>query len=121
MINSSVLRHSSMPYGAYKMTKASLLALAQCLATELGPKGIRVNSVAPGWIWADTLQSYFKYLAHKRGVDAQVIYDEIADTIDLRRLPVPDEIADAVVFMASPLARGISGHCLDVNCGEYHN
>lgn len=121
MINSSVLRHSSMPYGAYKMTKASLLALAQSLATELGPSGIRVNSVAPGWIWADTLQNYFGYLAHKRGVEPKVVYDEIADTIDLRRLPVPDEIADAVVFMASDLARGITGHCLDVNCGEYHH
>jgi NAD(P)-dependent dehydrogenase (short-subunit alcohol dehydrogenase family) len=121
MINSSVLRHSSQPYGAYKMTKASLLALAQCLATELGPQGIRVNSVAPGWLWAQTLQNYFGYLAHKRGVDAQVVYDEIANTIDLRRLPVPDEIADAVVFMASPLSRGITGHCLDVNCGEYHH
>lgn len=121
MINSSVLRHSSQPYGAYKMTKASLLALAQCLASELGPDGVRVNSVAPGWIWADVLQAYFGYLANKREVDPQVVYDEIADTIDLRRLPVPDEIADAVVFMASELSRGITGHCLDVNCGEYHH
>ena len=121
MINSSVLRHSSQPYGAYKMTKAALLALAQCLASEFGPRGVRVNSVAPGWIWAETLQNYFGYLAGKRGVDAQVVHDEIAATIDLRRLPVPDEIADAVVFMASDLARGITGHCLDVNCGEYHH
>ncbi len=121
MINSSVLRHSSQPYGAYKMTKASLLALAQCLASELGPSGVRVNSVAPGWIWADVLQAYFGYLAKKREVDPQLVYDEIAATIDLRRLPVPDEIADAVVFMASDLSRGITGHCLDVNCGEYHH
>ena len=78
MINSSVLRHSSQPYGAYKMTKASLLALAQCLASELGPSGVRVNSVAPGWIWADVLQAYFGYLAKKREVDPQVVYDEIA-------------------------------------------
>ena len=121
MINSSVLRHSSQPYGAYKMTKASLLALAQCLASELGPSGVRVNSVAPGWIWAEVLQAYFGHLAKKREVDPTVVYDEIAATIDLRRLPVPDEIADAVVFMASELSRGITGHCLDVNCGEYHN
>jgi NAD(P)-dependent dehydrogenase (short-subunit alcohol dehydrogenase family) len=121
MINSSVLRHSSMPYGAYKMAKSALLALAQMLSTELGPQGIRVNSVAPGWIWADTLQGYFAYLGKKRGVDAQVIYDETAADLDLRRLPDPDAIADAVVFMASDLARNISGHCLDVNCGEYHH
>ena len=109
MINSSVLRHSSQPYGAYKMTKASLLALAQCLASELGPSGVRVNSVAPGWIWADVLQAYFGYLAKKREVDPQVVYDEIAETIDLRRLPVPDEIADAVVFMASTCRAGSPG------------
>jgi NAD(P)-dependent dehydrogenase (short-subunit alcohol dehydrogenase family) len=121
MINSSVLRHSSQPYGAYKMTKASLLALAQCLASELGPSGVRVNSIAPGWIWADVLQSYFGYLAKQREVEPQAVYDEIAATIDLRRLPVPDEIADAVVFMCSDLSRGITGHCLDVNCGEYHH
>jgi NAD(P)-dependent dehydrogenase (short-subunit alcohol dehydrogenase family) len=121
MINSSVLRHSSMPYGAYKMAKSALLALAQALSTELGPQGIRVNSVAPGWIWADTLQNYFAYLGKKRGVDAQVIYEETAANLDLRRLPDPDAIADAVVFMASSLARNISGHCLDVNCGEYHH
>ena len=121
MINSSVLRHSSQPYGAYKMAKSALLALAQALATELGPQGIRVNSVAPGYIWADTLQGYFAYLAKKRGVDAQVVYDETAAGMDLRRLPDPDAIADAVVFLASSMARDITGHCLDVNCGEFHH
>ena len=120
MINSSVRHHSRQPYGAYKMTKAALLAMSQALATELGPRGIRVNSVAPGWIWADTLQAYFRWQAKQRGVEPQVIYDETAAPIDLRRLPVPDEIADAVVFLASDLARGITGHCVDVNAGEYH-
>jgi len=121
MINSSVLRHSSMPYGAYKMAKSALLALAQALSTELGPQGIRVNSVAPGYIWADTLQGYFAHLANRRGVEPQVVHDETAAQTDLRRLPDPDAIADAVVFMASYLARDISGHCLDVNCGEFHH
>ena len=121
VINSSVLRHSRRTFGAYKMTKASLLALAQSLATELGPRGIRVNSVAPGYIWADSLKWYFGYLAEQRGVSAEEVYREVADTIDLRRLPEPDEIADAVVLLASDLARAITGQCLDVNCGEFHH
>jgi NAD(P)-dependent dehydrogenase (short-subunit alcohol dehydrogenase family) len=121
MINSSVLRHSSQPYGAYKMAKSALLALAQALATEFGPMGVRVNSVAPGYIWADTLMNYFTYLGTKRGVDQKTIYDETAADMDLRKLPEPDQIADAVVFMASDLARAITGHCLDVNCGEFHH
>ncbi|MGE5287569.1 MAG: SDR family oxidoreductase [Micromonosporaceae bacterium] len=121
MINSAALRHSRLTFGAYKMAKTALLALAQSLATELGPQGIRVNSVAPGYIWADSVKWYFGYLAKQRGVDRQQIYDETAATIDLRRLPEPDEIADAVVFLASGMARAITGQCLDVNGGEYHH
>lgn len=121
MINSMVVRFSQRGMGPYKATKAALLAVAQSLASELGPQGIRVNSVAPGHIWGDSLQWYFGYLGKKRGVDAQVIYDETAANIDLRKLPEPDEIADAVVFLSSYLARAITGQCLDVNCGEYHH
>jgi NAD(P)-dependent dehydrogenase (short-subunit alcohol dehydrogenase family) len=121
MINSAVLRHSRLPFGGYKMAKSALLALAQSLATELGPQGIRVNSVAPGYIWADSLKWYFGYLARQRGVDRQQVYDETAATTDLRRLPEPDEVADAVIFLASSMARAITGQCLDVNSGEYHH
>jgi NAD(P)-dependent dehydrogenase (short-subunit alcohol dehydrogenase family) len=115
----SVVMINSM--GPYKLAKAALLAMAQSLASELGPRGIRVNSVAPGHIWGDSLKWYFGYQARKRGVDIQQIYDETAAGIDLGRLPEPDEIADAVVFLASPMARAITGQCLDVNCGEYHH
>jgi NAD(P)-dependent dehydrogenase (short-subunit alcohol dehydrogenase family) len=121
MVNSMVVRFSQRTMGPYKMAKASLLAMAQSLATELGPQGIRVNSVAPGHIWGESLKWYFNYLAKKRGVDADAIYAETAANIDLGRLPEPDEIADAVLFLASPLARAITGQCLDVNCGEYHH
>lgn len=121
MINSAVLRHSRRTFGAYKMTKSALLSASQSLATELGPRGVRVNSVAPGYIWGDSLRWYFEYLAGERGVSPQRIYDETAETIDLRKLPEPDEIADAVVFLASSLARAVTGQCLDVNGGEFHH
>jgi NAD(P)-dependent dehydrogenase (short-subunit alcohol dehydrogenase family) len=121
MINSMVVRFSQRTMGPYKLAKAALLAMAQSLATELGPQGIRVNSVAPGHIWGDSLKWYFGYLAKKRGVTAEQVYNETAASIDLGRLPEPDEIADAVVFLASEMARAITGQCLDVNCGEYHH
>ncbi len=121
VINSMVLRFSQRTMGPYKMNKAALLAMAQSLATELGPRGIRVNSVAPGHIWGDSLQWYFGYLAKKRGVEPSAIYDEAAAGTDLGRLPEPDEVADAVVFLSCQLARAITGQCLDVNCGEYHH
>jgi len=121
MINSAVIRHSRTTYGPYKLGKAALLAMAQSLATELGPSGVRVNSVAPGWIWGESLQWWFGALAEERGVDRKVVYDETAKDLDLRRLPEPDEIADAVAFLGSDLARAITGQCLDVNSGEFHH
>jgi NAD(P)-dependent dehydrogenase (short-subunit alcohol dehydrogenase family) len=121
LVNSMVVRFSQRTMGPYKMTKASLLAMAQSLATELGPQGIRVNSVAPGHIWGESLKWYFGYLGHKRGVSVDDIYAETAASTDLGRLPEPDEIADAVLFLASPMARAITGQCVDVNCGEYHH
>jgi NAD(P)-dependent dehydrogenase (short-subunit alcohol dehydrogenase family) len=120
MVNSAVLRHSRRKFGAYKMAKAAQLSVAQTLATELGPRGVRVNSVAPSYIWADTLKAYFAFLAERKGVTPQEYYDEIAATTDLRRLATPEEIAEAVVFLASPRASAVTGQCLDVNCGEFH-
>jgi NAD(P)-dependent dehydrogenase (short-subunit alcohol dehydrogenase family) len=118
-VNSMVIRHSQPKYGAYKMAKAALLAMSQSLATELGDKGIRVNSVAPGYIWGETLKSYFSHQAGKYGTTVEQIYDATAAQSDLKRLPTEDEVASAILFMASDLSSGITGATLDVNCGEY--
>ncbi|MFD7460894.1 MULTISPECIES: SDR family oxidoreductase [unclassified Streptomyces] len=121
MVNSSVLRHSKRACGAYKIAKSALLALAQSLATELGPEGIRVNTVAPGPMWTDKVKGFIGELAAARGMSLQEGYDEVAADMDLRRLQSPEETADAVIFLASDMARAVTGHCLDVNCGEYHH
>ncbi|MGW4481148.1 SDR family oxidoreductase [Rhodococcus triatomae] len=120
-VNSMVLRHSQERYGSYKMAKSALLSVSQSLATELGPKGIRVNSVAPGYIWGDTLQQYFAHQADKYGTTVEQIYEHTAASTDLKRLPTTDEVSDAVIFLASPMASGVTGQCLDVNCGEFHH
>jgi NAD(P)-dependent dehydrogenase (short-subunit alcohol dehydrogenase family) len=119
-VNSMVLRHSQPKYGAYKMAKSALLAMSQSLATELGDQSIRVNSVAPGYIWGDTLKSYFAHQADKYGTSVEQIYNATAANSDLKRLPTEDEVASAIVFLASDLSSGITGQTLDVNCGEYH-
>ncbi|MFE1591105.1 SDR family oxidoreductase [Nocardia sp. NPDC058705] len=121
MINSMVVRHSEPRYGSYKLTKAALLAMSQTLATELGGKGVRVNSVLPGYIWTDQLKWYFGQVAEKYGITVEQVYEQTASKSDLKRLPEPDEIARAVVFLASGWSSAITGQTLDVNCGEYHN
>jgi NAD(P)-dependent dehydrogenase (short-subunit alcohol dehydrogenase family) len=118
-VNSMVIRHSQPKYGAYKMAKAALLAMSQSLSTELGEQGIRVNSVAPGYIWGGTLQGYFEHQAGKYGTTVDEIYKAAAVNSDLKRLPTEDEVASAILFMASDLSSGITGQTLDVNCGEY--
>lgn len=120
-VNSMVLRHSQPKYGAYKMAKSALLAMSHSLATELGANGIRVNSVAPGYIWGDTLQGYFEHQAGKYGTTVDQIYQATAAQSDLKRLPTEDEVASAILFLASDLSSGITGQTLDVNCGEYHS
>jgi NAD(P)-dependent dehydrogenase (short-subunit alcohol dehydrogenase family) len=118
-VNSMVVRHSDPKQGAYKMAKSALLAMSQSLASELGPQGVRVNSVLPGYIWGGTLQGYFEHQAGKYGTTVDEIYKAAAINSDLKRLPTEDEVASAILFMASDLSSGITGQTLDVNCGEY--
>ena len=118
-VNSMVVRHSDPKQGAYKMAKSALLAMSQSLASELGPQGVRVNSVLPGYIWGGTLKGYFEHQAGKYGTTVDEIYQAASSNSDLKRLPTEDEVASAILFMASDLSSGITGQTLDVNCGEY--
>jgi NAD(P)-dependent dehydrogenase (short-subunit alcohol dehydrogenase family) len=118
MINSMIVRDVLPRMGTYGASKAALLAATQGLAREVGRHGIRVNSVVPGYIWGPSLQAYFAHQAKQRGVDPQVVYDETAAQTALSHIPTSAEIADAVVFFASDLARVITGQSLDVNGGH---
>ena len=69
----------------------------------------------------DQLKWYFGEVAKKYGNGEDEVYAQTAARSDLKRLPEPDEIAEAVVFLASDAASAITGHTLDVNCGEYHD
>lgn len=121
MITSMVLQNQLPGFGAYRIMKAGLLAMARSLSIDLGPQGVRVNSVSPGYIWADSVKHYFHAQARAAGVDPQEIYDKVASTADLRRLPEPDDIASAVVFLLSDAARAITGQCIGVDCGHTHH
>ena len=121
MLASAVIHHSRERYAGYKVAKTALVALGHSLATELGPRGIRVNSVAPGYILGDTLRMYFEALAEKYGTELKDVIDHTASRMDLRRLPSEREIADPVVFLLSGLASAVTGQTLTVDCGEFHS
>ena len=118
MINSMIVRDVLPTMASYAASKGSLLAATQGLARELGPHGIRVNSVLPGYIWGATLEGYFALQAKARRVEPNVVYDEVAAKIALGAIPTSEEIAGAVLFFASDLSRAVTGQSLDVNGGQ---
>ncbi len=119
MISSLAIRRTQQGNGTYAASKSALLAASQTLALELGADQIRVNTVAPSYIWGAAVKQYFRKLAAERGVEWETIYDEAAAETALGRLATSAEIAEAVVFFASDRSRAITGQSLDVNCGSF--
>ena len=91
----------------YSAAKAGVLGLARAMARELGPDGIRVNCITPGLISTDINKDK---LSPQRKA-------EIAESIPLARLGVPDDVAGACLFLASDLSGYCTGITLDVNGG----
>jgi NAD(P)-dependent dehydrogenase (short-subunit alcohol dehydrogenase family) len=118
-VNSMSARKIRPFEGAYSTSKGALLVAVQALAKELGGAGIRVNTVAPGWIWGPNVQLFVEMECQNRGVTAEEVIEEITAQIPLGFIPPSEDIASAILFFASDLARSITGQELDVNGGEY--
>jgi NAD(P)-dependent dehydrogenase (short-subunit alcohol dehydrogenase family) len=94
---------------AYTPGKHAILALTQMLAAELGPFGVRVNAVAPGYTMSDGLKA--KIAAGERNTES------IKTTTALRRFVEPEDVADAAEFLCSKRAAAITGVTLPVDAG----
>lgn len=101
------IRPSAQP--AYAMGKASLDMLTQILAAELGPYGVRVNAVAPGYTLTPAMQARIDSGAR----DPKRVTDNSA----LGRFVAPREVADAILFLCSESASAITGVTLPIDCG----
>jgi 3-oxoacyl-[acyl-carrier protein] reductase len=100
---------TGVPYAA---SKAAVLGLTRRLAREVGPRGIRVNAVAPGLFLTGRLQQMYDEMpAAER--------DEVLSAIPLSRFPELREIVDPTLFLASDEASYITGVVLDVNGGRF--
>ena len=106
--------------GAYIGSKAALVGLAQVLATELGPDGIRVNTVAPGWMYGPPIQGLFQARADSAGTSFQEQYDAVARDLPLQRIPTDTECAEVIAFLASDASAAITGQCINANGGQVY-
>jgi len=93
----------------YAATKGALNALTKSWAVEFAPYNIRVNLVAPGWVDTDMCSEVFSDPAFK---------ESVRQSIPLKRIPPAEDIAGPILFLASDLARHITGAIINVNGGS---
>jgi 3-oxoacyl-[acyl-carrier protein] reductase len=106
-LSSTAGQRGEAGHSHYAATKGALISMTKSLAVELAPHGIRTNCVAPGWVDTD--------MSHETLNGPRA--DEIRAAIPLGRAGTAEEIANAVLFLASPLAAFINGEILNVNGG----
>ena len=92
----------------YSASKAGLIALTKSVAKELGPRGIRANAIAPGFIISDMTDQL-----------SEAVRKAWTDTIPLRRGGTPQEVANVCIFLASELSSFVSGQVIPVCGGMY--
>ncbi|HMI19209.1 MAG TPA: glucose 1-dehydrogenase [Sphingomonas sp.] len=108
-LSSVVARAAFDGASAYSATKGAIEVLTRNFAKELGPRGIRVNAIAPGAIDTDMAQDFL-------GTEEGRTY--IKSVQALQRIGQPDDIADAVLFLASDQSRWVDGRSIEVSGGS---
>ncbi len=105
-VSSVIGRRGNAGQANYASAKAGLIGLTKSMARELGPRGVRVNAVAPGYVETDMTAA----LPEERK-------EQIRKNTPLGRLAAPDEIAGVIAFLASPAAGYITGAVIPVDGG----
>ncbi|MCG2633689.1 MAG: 3-oxoacyl-ACP reductase FabG [Gammaproteobacteria bacterium] len=99
----------------YVTSKGAVATMARCLARELGPRGIRVNCITPGF----TLSQASIDIMQASGSDG--LQDQIAAMCPLGRPQQPDDLVGSVIYLASPLSDFVTGQLLNVDGGVVHS
>jgi NAD(P)-dependent dehydrogenase (short-subunit alcohol dehydrogenase family) len=101
----------------YATSKLALVGLTRTLALETGPFGVRVNLISPGFVEWPRIDWVIERQAEARGVPGTVVREDFTALSPLGRLTTPEDVASAVVFLASDGAAAITGADINVNSG----
>lgn len=106
-------------FGAYVASKHAVIGLTKTWARELGPRGIRVNAVAPGWVRTEAAIRSARVLAARTGTSEGAIIAGVEAGQPLGGgLMEPEDIAGAYLFLGSPASANITGQTLGIDRGE---
>lgn len=97
----------------YNTSKGAVLNFTRCLAFDLGPENIRVNTICPGTIHTRAVDNHIRVM----GMEPQAAYREFSDAAALKRMGRPDEIANGALFLASEEASFVTGATLVIDGG----
>lgn len=120
-IGSRAARRGMAGLIAYSSSKFGVIGLTQSLAMALAPDGIRVNCVCPGAVDTDMATEGHEARAARLGISLDEAKAQAAQDIPLGRLTTADDLARAIVWLASPESAHITGQALNVNGGSLMN
>jgi NAD(P)-dependent dehydrogenase (short-subunit alcohol dehydrogenase family) len=104
---------------AYAASKGAIWGAMHHLALELGPHKVRVNEVAPGWMMGPPIEMWLNWQVESEGITFEEAKYKLTKEMPLGDFATDGDVAEAIVFMASDRAAGITGQTLLVNAGEF--
>lgn len=119
IVTASIWSRTAVPeFAAYVGSKHANLGFTRVMAKELGPRGIRVNAVCPGWVRTEAAMLSLANMSKRTGRSEEELLSEITGAQVLPGLMEPDDMAAAYLYLASDGARDITGQAIMVDRGE---